>query len=199
MFKHFIATQFKKPSGLFGLLSASIMMKANKIKYEKLIKDMDLQPAEKILEIGYGPGIGIDMIARACPSCTVHGIDFSDLMYRRASKYNKKYLNNNTVLLQYGDFIKTPFMNTYYNTIFCLNVIYFWDVLQEPFKKVFALLKTGGAFYAYIPDRTDLQIAPENIVNPYTIEQVVKALTSEGFADVVYYSEKGYYIKATKR
>src|SRR5215217_578594 len=112
MFETFMAIQFKKPSGFFGLLSATIMIKGNKGKYEKLIKDLDLQPTEKILEIGYGPGIGINMIAEACPLCTIHGIDFSDLMYKKASKYNKKHLNNNTVVLQYGDFLKTLGMST---------------------------------------------------------------------------------------
>lgn len=198
MFKNFIAAQFKKPSGLFGLLSAAIMIKGNRVKYKKLIKEMDLQPGYKVLEIGYGPGIGINMIAEAYPLCTIHGIDFSRLMYKKASKYNKKHFNNKTVLLQYGDFLETPIMSTDYDTLFCLNVIYFWNVLQEPFKKALSLLKTGGAFHIYMPDRNDLQIAPEPIVNPYSITQVVEVLSSVGFADVKYYSERGYYIKAKK-
>ncbi len=92
MFKKFIAIQFKKPSGLFGMFSSNVMIKGNKAKYEKLIKDLNLQPRDKLLEIGYGPGVGINMIAIACPSCTIHGIDFSNLMYKRASKYNKNTL-----------------------------------------------------------------------------------------------------------
>ena len=36
MYKTFIAVQFKKPSGFFGLLSGAIMIKGNKGKYEKL-------------------------------------------------------------------------------------------------------------------------------------------------------------------
>jgi cyclopropane fatty-acyl-phospholipid synthase-like methyltransferase len=104
MFKKFIAMQFKKPSGLFGMFSSNVMIKGNKAKYESIIKYLDLQPGDKLLEIGYGPGVGINMIAKACTSCTIHGIDFSNLMYRRASKYNKQYIENSTMLLQYGDF-----------------------------------------------------------------------------------------------
>jgi cyclopropane fatty-acyl-phospholipid synthase-like methyltransferase len=198
MFKQFIATQFKKPSGLFGLISAYLMIKVNKFKYEKLIKYLELQPKDKLLEIGYGPGIGINMIAKACPSCTIHGIDFSKLMYERASKHNKQYLDNGTMLLQYGDFLKASIVSNEYDKIFCINVVYFWNELEEPFKKVLSLLNTRGAFYIYMATPDFLKKAPENVFNKYSIEQVIKALKSVGFEDVGYYLEKGYYIKAKK-
>ncbi len=79
-----------------------------------------------------------------------------------------------------------------------MNVVYFWDELQEPFKKVLSLLKIGGAFYIYMADRAFLKKAPDEVFNKYSIEQNVEALKSVGFADVGYYSEKGYYIKAKK-
>jgi cyclopropane fatty-acyl-phospholipid synthase-like methyltransferase len=174
------------------------MIKGNKANYEKLIKDLDLQPGDKLLEIGYGPGLGINMIAKACTSCIIHGIDFSKLMYQRARRYNKQYLDDSSVLLQYGDFLKTPVVSSEYDKIFCLNVVYFWNELQEPFKKVLSLLKAGGTFYIYMADRDALKKAPDAVFNKYSIEQVVDALKSVGFANVEHYSEKGYYIKAKK-
>ncbi len=198
MFKNFIATQFKKPSGLFGIFSANIMIKGNKAKYENIIKNLDLQSGDKVLEIGYGPGVGINMIAGICPSCIIHGIDFSRLMYRRARKYNKQHVDNGTMLLQYGDFLKTNIVSNEYDKIFCLNVVYFWNELKEPFKKVLSLLKTGGAFYIYMATKDYLKNAPDDVFNKYSIEQLVDALKSAGFGHVEFYSEKGYYIKAKK-
>jgi len=198
MFKNFIAAQFKKPSGLFGMFSSNIMIKGNKANYEKLIRDLDLQPGDKLLEIGYGPGVGINMIAKACTSCTIHGIDFSKLMYRKARKYNKQYLDNNAMLLQYGDFLKTAVVSNEYDKIFCLNVVYFWNDLQEPFRKVLSLLKAGGAFHIYMANRDALKKAPDTVFNKYSIKQVVEALKSVGFGNVEHYAEKGYYIKAKK-
>ena len=198
MFKKFIAAQFKKPSGLFGIFSSNVMIKGNKANYEKILKNLDLQPGDKLLEIGYGPGIGVNMIAKACTSCIIHGIDFSNLMYRRARKYNKKYLDDNSMLLQYGDFLKISIAGDEYDKIFCLNVVYFWNDLHDPFKKVLSLLKAGGGFYIYMAHRDALRKAHDTIFNKYSIEQVVIALKSVGFADVEHYSEKGYYIKARR-
>jgi ubiquinone/menaquinone biosynthesis C-methylase UbiE len=198
MFKKIIALQFKKPTGLFGIFSSNVMIKGNKNKYERLIKDLDIQPHDKLLEIGYGPGIGIGTIADICGTCTIHGIDFSTLMYKRASKYNKPHIDKGRMVLQFGDFLKLSADNNDYDKIFCLNVVYFWDDLKEPFKKVLSLLKKGGAFHIFMADKSMLERAPDSVFNKYTIEQVVDALKTAGFAEVENYFEKGFYIMAKK-
>jgi hypothetical protein len=63
---------------------------------------------------GYGPGIGIRMIAERCSTCTVHGIDFSQLMYKRASKYNKPFIDAGRVSLKCGDFLHIPVLKDLY-------------------------------------------------------------------------------------
>jgi hypothetical protein len=80
-----------------------------------------------------------------------------------------------------------------------LNVIYFWNDLQQPFKRVLSLLKTGGAFYIYMGHKDAFKKAPDTVFNKYTIEQVVEALKSAGFENVEHYTEKGYYIKAKNK
>ncbi|MEP6617447.1 MAG: class I SAM-dependent methyltransferase [Ginsengibacter sp.] len=198
MFNRFIASQFKKPSGLFGIFSSNIMIKGNKDKYVKIIKDLDIQPGEKLLEIGYGPGVGLNMIAQKCPSCTIHGIDFSKLMYKKASKYNILFTDRGNMLLQYGDFLNTSINSNNYDKIFCLNVIYFWNDLKEPFRKVLSLLKPAGTFYIFMADSASLKKAPDDVFNKYSIEQLVESLKSSGFSEVFQYFDKGYYIKAKK-
>ncbi len=200
MFREFIPSQFKKPRGLFGIFTANLMTKNNRKNYDRLIKDLDLQPNDQILEIGYGPGIGIRMIAETCSTCTIHGLDFSRLMYKRARKYNKEFINAGRVELLFGDFLIVPVAYYDYDKIFCLNVIYFWNELGAPFEKVLSLLKKGGSFHIYMAGRAFLlnKRAPDIVFNKYSIEQVVEALKAAGFTAVEHYEEKGYYIKAKK-
>lgn len=47
MFREFIASQFKKPTGLFGIFSSNMMLKNNGKNYDRLIKDLALQPTEQ--------------------------------------------------------------------------------------------------------------------------------------------------------
>jgi cyclopropane fatty-acyl-phospholipid synthase-like methyltransferase len=57
MLRELIASQFKKPTGLFGIFSSNKMIKNNQKNYDRLISDLALTPQDKLLEIGYGPGI----------------------------------------------------------------------------------------------------------------------------------------------
>ncbi|MEP6949235.1 MAG: hypothetical protein ABI863_08180 [Ginsengibacter sp.] len=57
MIKKIIVSQFKKPTGLFGIFTSNLMIKGNRGNYDSLIKDLNIKPNDKILEIGYGPGI----------------------------------------------------------------------------------------------------------------------------------------------
>ena len=200
MLRKFIALQFKKPSGWLGIWSSNKMIKGNRKHYDRLINDLDLQPHDKLLEIGYGPGRGIYTIAETCPSCTIHGIDFSSLMYKRATAYNKASIQKGNVLLQHGDFLKLPIAENHYDKVFCLNVVYFWNELKEPFAKGFSVLKKGGSFYIYMADSSTLieKKAPGSVFNFYSTAEVAEALKSVGFGIVEQYLEKGHYIKARK-
>jgi len=200
MFRNFIAQQFKRPSGWFGNFSSKIMIKGNRNKYEALIKEMDIQTNDKLLEIGYGPGLGIEMISKLCDSCTIHGVDFSKLMYNKTRSLNKLDIDNGKVVLQYGDFLNIPIAKNQYDKIFCLNVIYFWDDIEIPFEKTLTLLKSSGTFYIFMADANTLKEkkAPDSVFNKYSIEQVVETLNSVGFIGIEQNFNKGYYIKAKK-
>ena len=176
------------------------MIKENMSRYGLLMKDLDVQPFEKILEIGYGPGICIELLAEACNSCTIHGIDFSKLMYERATKRNKKQIESNRILLKYGDILDNQSDKDDYDKIFCLNVVYFWDGLRKVFEKIATLLRNNGAFYIYMATREMLieKKAPDGVFNKYSIEQIEEALRLAGLKNVTYHFDQGYYIKAQR-
>src|SRR6185295_4606225 len=99
MFTLIISSQIKKPRGLIGILTSNIMIKGNRQHYELLIKDLNIQPDNTILEIGYGPGVGITLITEKHPPGMLHGVDFSRLMYKRASATNQQYIEDGKVRL----------------------------------------------------------------------------------------------------
>ena len=196
--KRMISAHFKKPSGLIGRFTSRLMVKGNKSNYDVLLRDMNIQPGDKILEIGYGPGIGINRIAAKCTSCEICGIDFSKLMYHKATAMNKAFIDSGHVRLLYGEFVNTAINITGLDKIFCINVVYFWNDLQPPFKKIKSLLKQDGKFYFYMahPDFLRKLNPADDIFNKYSIEQVTAALSSAGFTNIKHYFNKGYYITA---
>ena len=196
-----IGMQFKKPQGVLGKIISNLMIIGNRSAYGNMIKNLTINSNEKILEIGYGPGIGIGLISKIYESCEIYGIDFSELMYKRASKRNSKFIKNNRVHLLFGDFVETEISMGKFDKIFCVNVVYFWDDLQKPFEKVKSLLKDDGTFCLYMAGKDELNKAKftkDGIFNKYSIGQIVNALKSSGFHEIDHNFRKGYFIKAKK-
>lgn len=196
-----IAMQFRKPTGFFGSVVARIMVKGNRPIYETLLKYMNVETGDKLLEIGYGPGVGIGLIMERYNPGVIYGIDFSELMCAGAAVRNKKYIESGKVKLTFGDFITAEVKEKEFDKIYFTNVVYFWNSLKEPFEKLHLLLKNGGTVFFYMAGAEYLKnkkMTGTEIFNKYSIEGISEALKLAGFKDVEYFFEKGYYIKAVK-
>jgi len=195
MFKN-LGKQLRKPSGFYGKLVSLLLQFRNRQFYLKIIPELEIKNGDKIFEIGYGPGLGIKMIAEKTKECVIHGIDFSELMYQQAIKRNRKLINQGIVKLTYGDFLTSTTHPEKYNKIFCVNVIYFWSDLYLVFMKIYAMLEKGGTFCIYMAHEKDLGNDFTDEFNKYSIEKVVSELKLAGFKEITYSLVPGYYIKA---
>ncbi len=139
-----LAKQLRKPSGFLGKLVAKMMEFRNRNSYKEIIGKLSPRQGEHILEIGYGPGLGIYQIATSFPGCLISGIDFSELMYHKASRRNKKFIEKGIVHLKYGDVLTLEPGKDKFDKIFCVNVIYFWNDLNLAFTKIFNMLGRKG-------------------------------------------------------
>jgi len=171
----------------------------NREFYEKVIIELDIKSGDKIYEIGYGPGLGIRLIANRRKDCSLSGIDYSELMYSKATKRNKKFINDGIVNLSYGDLLTSDIDNKRYDKIFCLNVIYFWSDLSKVFDKIYSMLNNGGMYCIFMTHKKDIETQKfTKEFCKYSIEQVEAELIKAGFKSVEYKLDKGYYIKSVK-
>jgi len=195
-----IGKQFRQPKGFLGRIISMLMKKGNRIAYDVIFEKLNIKDNENIFEIGYGHGIGIERILSK-NNCFVSGIDFSELMYKEASKRNKKHIANNNARLYLGDFLTCKMDSGKYDKIFCINVTYFWDELEKPFSKIRAGLKDDGIFYFFMvhPDvLNNLKFTKDDIFNKYSIEKVVEKLKVSGFSNIDYEYKNGYYVMCKK-
>lgn len=194
-----LGKQLRQPSGRFGRLVSIMMDMRNREFYEKIIIELDLKSSDRIYEIGYGPGLGINLIANSITDCSISGIDFSELMFEQATKRNKKFVDAGIVNLKYGDLLTSAVDNEQYDKVFCVNVIYFWSELTKVFEKIYSMLNDGGRFCIFMTPAKDfekLKFAEDFF--KYSIEIVESELKKAGFKSVDYKLDKGYYIKAIK-
>lgn len=193
-----LGQQLRKPSGLFGRVVSRMMDARNKNFYLRIISEMRIQNGDRIYEIGYGPGLGVHMIASNISGCTISGIDFSELMVKMATKRNKRFIEEGRVSLKYGDLITADTSREHYDKIFCVNVIYFWKDLKPVFQKIHSMLSGEGSFCIFMTPAEELNVGFAAEFSKYPIEEVVAALQESGFKNVRYKKEDGYYIHCYK-
>ena len=195
-----IGKQSRKPSGIFGRMITKKMESQNIEFYKEILKELEITNGNRVFEIGYGTGFGINLIANNYPDCFVGGIDYSKLMYSTSIKRNQKFIDNGNVELSYGDLLTTKIDNRCFDKIFCINVIYFWSDLNNAFKKVYSMLNTEGIFCIYMKQEKELQeLKFAEDFHKYSIEKVESELRNVGFNSVTHKLNKGYYIKAINR
>src|SRR3984957_11193207 len=81
--------QAHHPRGAAGRVTAWEMAHrpSNRQRIRWVVSLLDVRPADRVLEIGFGPGVAIAELARAGAG-HVYGVDHSAVMLRQASKRN---------------------------------------------------------------------------------------------------------------
>jgi cyclopropane fatty-acyl-phospholipid synthase-like methyltransferase len=172
MFNSILAKNLRKPMGIVGRI-LGIKFKSNLIEYDELEKYLDLNDRMQLLEIGYGPGFGMNQILEH-NDVFIDGIDFSELMYRTALKNTEQHKSK--VQLINADFNDYSFGTKKYDRIYLLNVIYFWNDIEHSIKKLIELMKANGKIVIGMANPELLKEAPirnEPEFNMYSIDSVV--------------------------
>jgi SAM-dependent methyltransferase len=179
------ASQFLKPAGLIGIFISQVMKDNNFFVYPSIEQYADFQSNNKILEIGFGPGLGIKYYLDKY-EITIDGIDFSKLMVNETRKSNSKFIKNGQLKLFYNDFIDHAFTEFYDRIIFA-NTIYFWKDLLLVFNKIHSLLTENGKLIFYMSNKQLLdknKVANNPLFIKYTVEFVYEILQKSKFINI---------------
>tara|TARA_R110002050_G_scaffold141251_2_gene266296 strand:+ start:3282 stop:3884 length:603 start_codon:yes stop_codon:yes gene_type:complete len=195
-----IAQQLRQPTGIWGKIISKFLKKMNGEIYTQMIKEVDANDDDKIYEIGYGHGSGVFQLAKQA-NCIVNGIDFSEVMFVDAVKLNQKFIREDRVHLTFGDFLSASLPTHEYTKVFCVNVIYFWNDLEQPFAQVRNMLTKNGVFFIYMDSLTEIENSrftnTENF-NLYDVDGVKTKLVKIGFKATHYNYGRGHVIRALK-
>jgi len=138
--------QFRRPHGPLGVLAGRIMSRrSSNIERSRWTVDLlELQPDAHVLEIGYGPGLGIEAAVAATPSGHVVGIDHSSTMRTMAAKRNAAAIRAGRATLHVGDAQDPSTDLGTFDAIFCCNVWLFWHDPDTTIERLANQLQPAG-------------------------------------------------------
>ena len=180
-----LALQLRKPEGDVGNEVGAAMVRFNMSAIAFTIECLQVQPADHILEIGFGPGEAIAEIVRLTPSGYVAGIDHSEEMLKMASHRNHKAMMQEHVELTLGDAKSLPYEDDSFDTVFAVNVFHFWADPTRELAECHRVLKSDGriAFFLTHPTSWLPGIRETGVFTAREAEDVEKILLTAGFTN----------------
>lgn len=136
--------QFGRPAGLLGRVAGNLMAMTN-APMNRLAADLlDVQPDDHILEIGFGPGTLIRILARRAPRGSVAGVDHSKVMVEQASRRNEEFVRTGRVEAKEGSVSKLPFPDGRFTKVCAVNSFHLWPSPEKDLREVRRVMKEGG-------------------------------------------------------
>lgn len=177
-----LQTQFGHPTGLGGRAAGLVMAhrSSNRRRNSWVVSLLDVQPGDRALEIGFGPGLAILELSRIAHEGYVCGLDHSELMLRQASRQNADGVRRGVVDLRLGSVDALPAFDAPFDKILAVNAHVFWTDPDARLEQLRRLLRPGGliaiAYQPRGPGASDATAAEKG-------REIAAALGRAGFSE----------------
>jgi ubiquinone/menaquinone biosynthesis C-methylase UbiE len=135
---------FGRPQGVLGRLGGLIMAHTNRDCAAWVIALLGIQPGDAVLEIGFGPGVGIALLGDTTAAGHIAGVDPSPEMVSQATARNAAAIARGQVELQRGSADALPFADATFDKAFAINSMQVWPDARAGLREARRVLKSGG-------------------------------------------------------
>ena len=142
--RELLMRMFGRPKGVLGRLGGVIMARVNRDAAVQVIEVLDVRPDDKVLEVGFGPGVAIQMLLHRVPAGSVAGVDQSQEMVRQAAARNADALRSRRADLRYGSVERLPFADETFDKALAINSMQAWPDARAGLREIRRVLKHGG-------------------------------------------------------
>jgi len=181
-FIKFVGNNFGNPNGIAGKLSVKIMNIMNQKQYKAVLDNINLEPNDILLDIGFGNGYLINKLFKKNIPIKIYGIEISKDMINNVSKKYKQIIEDGYLTLYLENIENTSFKNETFNKIYTVNTIYFWNGLEKCFSEIKRILKPDGIFLnvIYTKEYLDKIIYTKYGFNKYSVKDIIKITEENG-------------------
>lgn len=144
--KQKLAGNFAHPRGLVGRIAGRIMARkqGNVERGRWAVTELAPGPGDRVLELGYGPGVTLAETCRYVPDGQVVGVDLSDVMRAQATRRNRAAVREGRLDLRVGDAQRLDADLTDFDLIYGINVWQFWSDQSATVAELASRLAPGG-------------------------------------------------------
>ncbi|MDX2169948.1 MAG: class I SAM-dependent methyltransferase [Deltaproteobacteria bacterium] len=168
---------------MLGRLIGRIMASETAAANQHALRLLRLAPTDRVLEVGFGPGRALSLVAGALPHGFAAGVDISPEMLRMASARGAPLIAAGRMALALADGAALPFPDRSFDSVYCIHVIYFWPQPRDQLREALRVLKPGGQFLLGFTARSHPRAAdfPASVYRFHDPDEVLALLSSCAF------------------
>ncbi|MFC0190231.1 class I SAM-dependent methyltransferase [Fictibacillus aquaticus] len=142
--RKYIFHKFEKPTGVIGKIAGRYMAVENKSLNKWTASLLDIRDGDKLVEVGYGPGKGIEYICRAYQNVSLTGYDISADMKELAESRNSDYIKERRVTLYSRSVAEASEQPETFDKAYSVNSILIWKDPVNDLRVIKEWLKPNG-------------------------------------------------------
>jgi SAM-dependent methyltransferase len=141
-----VVRQFQQPTGPGGHIAGWLMghRASNVQRNQWAVELLDVQPTDRILELGCGPGVAIAALAGRATRGLVVGVDHSEVMIRQAGRRNAPAVRQGRVRLIHSPVERLQVSGGPFDAALAVNNVGMWPEPIAQLRDIGQQLRPGG-------------------------------------------------------
>lgn len=149
--------QLRHPHGFSGWVMGHLMCLVNRSPNALAIEELEVSDTDHVLEIGFGPGCALKLLANLARCGHVTGIDASPTMFALARSRNRHAILEGKMDLLMGSYDRLPLADHSVDRILAVNVAYFFGPDGRVLAEMHRVLKPNGKLVAYVTSEKSMR------------------------------------------
>jgi ubiquinone/menaquinone biosynthesis C-methylase UbiE len=160
----------------------------NQHAFDAALEYLCVQSGEKVLEIGFGTGKLVSMLASQTEASLIAGVDPSELMLATARRRNIQEIKSGRVDLRLGEAGALCWPNETFHAVCALHNFQFWSEPVGCLRETFRVLKSGGRLFMVLRAHPSENHSRRRLANPLSrsgdeVSAALRAFATCGYVD----------------
>jgi ubiquinone/menaquinone biosynthesis C-methylase UbiE len=140
---YIMENMFCAPKGVLGRLGGQLMSQDRWLP-AWVLDLLEIHPSDAVLEVGPGPGLGLQLAAARAYQGSVVGVDRSETMLDMAHRRNRALIEAGRIALHLGSVDSLPFDDATFDKAMAINSHHIWPDPVAGLREVRSTLRAGG-------------------------------------------------------